>query len=68
MVANALALGLHLAVICNEDLPLAKESTDRSWKSTGRRAADGRQKCGSGLHDPVRSTVRLLMLTGNTIP
>ena len=69
MLADSMALGLHLAVICNEDLPLAKASTGPFVKEY-RQACSGwpATKMPSSLHDPVRSTVRLLMLTGNTIP
>jgi pimeloyl-ACP methyl ester carboxylesterase len=69
LLAGSIALGLHLTVICNEDVPLAKASTGpfveeyrlacRGWPAT---------KTLSGLHEPVRSTVRLLLLTGEHDP
>jgi pimeloyl-ACP methyl ester carboxylesterase len=69
MLSDSIAIGLHLTVICNEDLPLARESA-------GPFAGEYRQACHdwprsplpSNLHEPVRSKVPVLMLTGELDP
>jgi pimeloyl-ACP methyl ester carboxylesterase len=69
MLAGSIALGSHLAVICNEDLPLAKASTG-PFAEEYRQACRGWpvSKTPAGLHDPVKSTVPLLMLIGEHDP
>ena len=69
MVAGSIALGLHLAVICSEDLPLAKESTGAFVEEYRQACREWpRKKTQANLHDPVRSEVPLLMLTGERDP
>lgn len=68
-LVNSIALGLHLTVICSEDLPLARESA-------GPFAGEYRQACHdwprfpapANLHDPVTSKVPVLLLTGEFDP
>jgi pimeloyl-ACP methyl ester carboxylesterase len=69
MLAGSIALGLHLAVICNEDLPLARAS-DGPFAEEYRQACRGwpATRISANLHTPVRSAVPLLMLTGERDP
>jgi len=69
MLNDSIALGLHLSVLCNEDLPLSKEVSG-PFLAEYRAACSGwphLSKSGQ-THEVVYSDVPVLMLTGENDP
>lgn len=63
-----LAMGLHLTIICSEDLPLAKKDT--AARREYERACRGwpRLALPAGFHDPVKLDKPALVITGERDP
>jgi len=69
MLNDSIALGLHLSVLCNEDLPLSKEVSG-PFLAEYRAACSGwpRLSKSGQTHEVVHSDVPVLMLTGENDP
>jgi len=69
MLTGSLALGLHLSVLCSEDLPLSKEVSG-PFLAEYRAACSGwpRSSESGRIHERVSSDVPVLMLTGENDP